>query len=76
MTRLTLYAKPGCHLCEEALDVVATVDDTLPVREVDITRNPDLLERYGLRIPVLADEAGHEIAWPFGPADVLNLLNR
>ena len=76
MSHLTLYAKPGCHLCEEARDVIATVDDTLPIREVDITQDPVLTERYGLRIPVLADDAGQEIAWPFGPADVLNLLNR
>ncbi len=72
---LILYAKPGCHLCDEAREVIATVDDTLPLREVDITLDPALMDRYAVRIPVLADGAGHEIGWPFGPADVLRLLN-
>ena len=53
---VTLFAKPGCHLCEEALDVVRRVCEHRPVelREIDITLDPTLNREYGERIPVLA----------------------
>jgi glutaredoxin len=61
--KLTLYSKPGCHLCEE---LRAFVDELQPtfgfvVEEVDITRDADLLARYRHEIPVLfanGDEVG------------------
>ena len=56
MTRLTLYGKPGCHLCEEAREVVLEVRERRPfeLEEVDITRDPTLEARYRERIPVVA----------------------
>jgi glutaredoxin len=56
MATLTLYGKPGCHLCEGAQSVVRGVADArgIEVVEVDVTRDPVLERRYGERIPVLA----------------------
>jgi glutaredoxin len=56
MTQLTLYGKPGCHLCEEARAVVEQVRQAHPfeLEEVDITRDPTLEARYRERIPVIA----------------------
>ncbi|HEX6714244.1 MAG TPA: glutaredoxin family protein [Thermoleophilaceae bacterium] len=53
--RLTLYGKPGCHLCEEAREVVLNVRERHPfeLEEVDITRDPVLEARYRERIPVV-----------------------
>jgi glutaredoxin len=61
MTRVTLYGKPGCHLCEEARQVVDAVRAEHPfeLEEVDITRDPELENRYRERIPVVAID-GHE----------------
>lgn len=56
MTRLTLYGKAGCHLCEEALAVVrqAQVRHAFELEEIDITRDPTLFAAYKERIPVIA----------------------
>jgi glutaredoxin len=56
MTQVTLYGKPGCHLCEEAHAVVTAVRERRPfdLEEVDITRDPALEARYRERIPVVA----------------------
>jgi glutaredoxin len=56
MTRLTLYGKPGCHLCEEARAVLDEVRGRHPfeLEEVDITRDPALEALYRERIPVVA----------------------
>jgi len=53
--RLTLYSKPGCHLCEEMKAVVARVAARVPLRleEVDISQDEALMAAYGEQIPVL-----------------------
>lgn len=61
--RVTVYGKPGCHLCEDAVEVVARVCDDLGTSyvEVDITTDPELQRRYGEQIPVvLVDGAQHD----------------
>ena len=65
MGTLTLYGKPGCHLCHEARDAVKRVllDRELGLEEVDITLDPRLFARYGERIPVL--ELDGEILFEF-----------
>jgi glutaredoxin len=56
MTHVTLYGKPGCHLCEQARDVVDRVREQRPfeLEEIDITRDPTLEALYRERIPVVA----------------------
>lgn len=61
--RVMLYAKPGCHLCEDAREVIARVcaDVGTAYDEVDITTDPDLVRRYGEQIPVtFVDGAQHD----------------
>ena len=52
---LTIYSRPGCHLCKEMKAAVEraarTVDLTL--QEIDVSTDPALEEVYGLEIPVL-----------------------
>jgi len=52
--RVTVYGKPGCHLCEDAVEVVARVCADLGTTydEVDITTDPELQRRFGEEIPV------------------------
>ena len=59
MTELTLYGKPGCHLCDEARAALATLD--VEIREIDISADPALHAEYGERIPVV-ELNGEEIA--------------
>ena len=55
MPTLTLYGKPGCHLCDDARAAVerVTARREVPLEQVDISRDPVLYKRYGERIPVL-----------------------
>ena len=52
---ITLYSRPGCHLCEEAKAAIAPLLRELGVvlREVNIDEDAILKERYGSDIPVL-----------------------
>ena len=55
MTLVTLYGKPGCHLCDDARVVIDAVraDVGFQLEEVDITLDPALANRLGERIPVV-----------------------
>jgi glutaredoxin len=50
--RWTLYTRRGCGLCEEAEDLLAGVPDVVCV---DVDSRPELVQRYGLRVPVLCE---------------------
>jgi glutaredoxin len=52
---VTLYTRPGCHLCEEAKAQMAPLLGPLGARfrEINIDADPVLRERYGLDVPVI-----------------------
>ena len=56
MTTVTLYGRPGCHLCDDARATLAPLAAELgfTLEEVDIEADDDLLRRYLERIPVVA----------------------
>lgn len=61
--RVVLYTKPGCHLCEDMLDVVrpALRAAGLTLEERDITASLDDYLRYRYDVPVLVID-GREVA--------------
>ena len=52
---VTLYTRPGCHLCEDAKTAIEPLlqEFGARLREVNIAGDRDLTERYGWDIPVL-----------------------
>jgi glutaredoxin len=63
--RVTLYGKPGCHLCEDARETVAAVCAELGVAwtEVDITTDETLFRRFGEQIPVTFVDGDQHDFW-------------
>ncbi len=53
--RITLYSRPGCHLCDAMRDVAAPVAREMGAtfEELDVDADPAIAARYGLEIPVL-----------------------
>jgi hypothetical protein len=52
---LVLYSRPGCHLCDDAREVVLGVRASAPFafEEIDIETSDALIRDYGVRIPVV-----------------------
>ena len=52
---VTLYTRPGCHLCEEAKAAIAPLlrEFGAILHEVNINDAPELNERYRWDIPVI-----------------------
>lgn len=55
MIGLTIYSRPGCHLCDEMKATVERVGRRVPLtlEDIDISADPALEQRYGLEVPVL-----------------------
>jgi glutaredoxin len=59
---VTVYTRPGCHLCDEAIAVVRLIaDGRADIELIDIDADPALTERYTVRVPVVAVD-GVEVA--------------
>ena len=56
MTAVTLYGRPGCHLCDDALAALERVRARVPfaLRTVNIEDDDALLRAYLERIPVVS----------------------
>lgn len=64
--RVTLYSKPGCHLCEAARVLLEDVQYRygLLIDEVDISSDPELFRTYDIWIPVILLADGSELKAP------------
>ncbi|HYB01618.1 MAG TPA: glutaredoxin family protein [Ktedonobacteraceae bacterium] len=52
---VVFYTKAGCHLCEEAQDMLEDIAalTTYKLTEIDIRSDPVIFEKYRYRIPVI-----------------------
>jgi glutaredoxin len=52
---VTLYTRPGCHLCDEAKAAIAPIlhEFGAVLREVNVDEDAVLRERYGWDVPVI-----------------------
>jgi glutaredoxin len=53
--RVIMYSRPGCHLCEEAERILATVEcaDLFDLEIINIEQDEELCRQYGEQIPVI-----------------------
>jgi glutaredoxin len=58
LSRVMLYMRPGCHLCEDAASLLRRLGCAFT--EVNIDEDAELLLRYNERVPVIAAE-GREL---------------
>lgn len=79
MISLMLYSTAGCHLCELAEQQLreAQIQVSLQWQWTEIVDSEDLMERYAVRIPVVAESvSGAEIGWPFDQIELQNWLSQ
>jgi glutaredoxin len=78
LARVVVLTRQGCHLCDQAIDVVAAVcaetGDAYATRDLDA--DPELVRRYGEQVPVtFVDGAQHDF-WRVDPARLRAALAR
>jgi len=71
--KFVLYGTTFCHLCEQAEAVLQAVG--VEAEHIDIAEDDALLEKYGVRIPVVKrEDTGAELGWPFDEAAVREFI--
>lgn len=89
MNTLLLYTTLGCHLCEQAEQllrpVLLHINASLGARgmaplqllSVEISESAELVETYGMRIPVIRlRDSEAELGWPFDQAQAFAFLSQ
>lgn len=76
MTDLTLYMKPGCHLCENTAQMLRDLSGefSFTFHEVNILEDPKLYEEYCEIIPVVEMDGKPLLAAPFNEAMARKVL--
>ena len=71
-----LYSRPGCHLCEDAAELLERLARRIPIAivEVNILDDIDLYEHYKHSIPVVALAGGPTLAAPIRADELERLL--
>ncbi|MBB1485323.1 glutaredoxin family protein [Oceanospirillum sediminis] len=65
---LYLYTTAGCHLCDMAMAIVHPLvqQQGIKLELVEISEQESLVEKYGVRIPVIRlDGQESDLGWPF-----------
>ena len=78
MKKLKFFTTEGCHLCEQASRMIDALHDrySFEMEIVDIATEENLVQKYGLSIPVLLNIENNEtLYWPFDRDGVINLLD-
>ncbi len=74
---MTLYSRPGCHLCDEARDGLASLRAAgadFELREIDIDSDDALLRSHLERIPVVEVDGVEASELVFDPDAVRSRL--
>ena len=74
--RVVLYSKPGCHLCDDAREVIAAVCAELgeSFDEIDITTSAELMAEFGEQIPVTFVDGQQHDFWRVDAARLASAL--
>ncbi len=75
MHTLLLYTTSGCHLCEEAEQLLEQLlaPDWWQLQPVEIADSAALMAQFGTRVPVLG-HGGRTLDWPFTQGQVIEFL--
>jgi glutaredoxin len=76
--RIEMYSRTGCHLCDEARDVIDRIQTryAFDFEVVNIAENPELESRYGSEIPVIHINGNKAFKYRVDPVEFEKKLER
>ena len=75
---VTVYSRHGCHLCENAVNILEALRPELnfEIEVIYIDGNPELEKLYGEQIPVIHIDGEHHDYWKVDPDRFRSSLER
>lgn len=74
--QVTIYSRPGCHLCDEAKEVIAALRGhaKFDLAEVNVDDDGELMSLYGDEVPVVEINGRKAFKYFVNPDDFLKKL--
>jgi glutaredoxin len=74
--KVTVYTRSGCHLCDQAKQVIESVRrrTAFDYEEFDIDSDPQLRQMYNEEVPVIAIDGKKAFKYRVTPAELLKKL--
>ena len=69
MTTVTVYSRQGCHLCDDAENVLESLREELnfEIEVIDIDIDPELIKLYSDQVPVIHIDGIHHDFYKVDP---------
>ena len=69
MTTVTIYSRQGCHLCDDAENVLESLREELnfEIEVIDIDIDPELIKLYSDQVPVIHIDGIHHDFYKVDP---------
>jgi len=78
MAMVTVYSRHGCHLCEDAVNILERLQEELnfEIEIIYIDGNPELEKLYGEQVPVTHIGGEHHDFWRVDPVRFRSSLEK
>jgi len=73
---VTIYSRPGCHLCDDAKSVILESGADFTIEEINIDLVPTLTQQFGNDIPVVFINGVKMFKHRIDPAEFKRKLRR
>jgi glutaredoxin len=69
MTKITIYSRPGCHLCDDAQNVLESLREELnfEIEVINIDEDVELIKLYSDQVPVIHIDGIHHDFYKVDP---------
>jgi len=78
MTKVTVYSRHGCHLCDDAFNTLESMRKELnfEIEVIDIDQDAELIKLYSDQVPVIHIDGQHHDFYKVDPTRFRSSLER
>jgi glutaredoxin len=78
MTKITIYSRNGCHLCDDAFNTLESMREELNIEidVIDIDQNAELVKLYSDQVPVIHIDGIHHDFYKVDPVRFRSSLEK
>ena len=78
MTKITIYSRNGCHLCDDAFNTLESMREELnfEIDVIDIDQNAELVKLYSDQVPVIHIDGEHHDFYKVDPVRFRSSLEK
>ena len=78
MTTVTIYSRQGCHLCDDAKNVLESLREELnfEIEVINIDENAELIKLYSDQVPVIHIDGIHHDFYKVDPTRFRSSLEK